>query len=101
MRKVIVTLTTDNGGDREDGNVYYAESILVSNEGRPSLEFSEPIFTATTSLLVAVEGGYEEGGYEDAIKAIRDLGYSVERLEQIIVACAGSIDDDEEDCDDE
>lgn len=83
MNKIIV-LTTD-GGDREDGNVYYSSYILVSDGMRTDLKFDEPIFEDFV------------GGVRDAIKAFEALGYVVERPDVKIVTMDFGDDDEEDD----
>lgn len=95
--KKIITLTTE-GGDREDGSVYYAQSILVDSGGAlTTLKFDEDVFTSARP-----SAGPYEGSYDEAIAAIRALGYTVEELENVIVHCdSDGCDDDYDDYDDE
>lgn len=93
MQKIIV-LTTD-GGDSEDGNVYYASYLLVSNGGDAGLKFDEPVFSNDFG-----------GSRDQAIKAFETLGYRVEVPETLIIITdlydSGDYDDyDDEDEEDE
>ena len=81
----IVTFTTD-GDSREDGNVYYAKSVLVEDGGNPALLFKEAIFGRPHPVYEGeVENGCVTGDYAAAIAEIRSLGYSVRELPEVIV----------------
>lgn len=75
--KRIVTLTTD-GGDREDFNVMYSKTILVT--AVRGLSFAEDIFTNFEQDRPAFDGDNDA-----AIQEISRLGYSVEELAEIII----------------
>lgn len=92
MRKIII-LTTE-GGDREDGNVYYASAVLVDTGANASLSFSEPMFSLASDDVFT-------GDYEAAIDSIEELGYTVERLDVRIVAVDLNAEDEDEYLDEE
>jgi hypothetical protein len=72
MHGYIVTFTT-NGESREDGNVYYARSVLVQH---PTKNFDEDVFSAIT----------DEKDPDVLISAMEELGYRVSLLPEIIIA---------------
>lgn len=79
--KKIITLTTD-GNSREDGNVFYSRSILVSVPNSESgLCFDERFFGRLDRGMY----GEFHGDFDGAIDQIRRFGYQVDELDQIIV----------------
>ncbi len=82
MRK-IVTLTTD-GNNREDCNVFYSRSVLVSTpDDKPGLRFNEPIFGNPSAS--DAQCGQFSGDFDGALEEIRRLGYVVDEIDEIIV----------------
>lgn len=83
MNRRIIVLTTD-GGSREDGNVYYAQYLIVEH---PTLEFKEPIFNSLSTK-------YVKSGDDFIVKA-REYGYTVYDDDWIIVEVPYADDEDE------
>lgn len=83
MQKLIV-LTTD-GGDREDGSVYYANYLLVTATG--SLDFSESVFSDESAEVV------DDGEF---IEWITNLGYTATLVDTRIVCMEYVEEEDEE-----
>lgn len=75
MKRVVV-VTHDNGGDREDGNVYYSDYFLVTAPAGTGLAFKEPIFSDPDGFLK----GMLEGNFQTIMQKI---GYTVESLDPL------------------
>jgi hypothetical protein len=70
--KKIICLSTE-GGDREDGSVYYSEFVIVESA---TLAFNEPVFKERVSSQMSIKAW---------IAAVRGLGYTVEEPENEVI----------------
>jgi hypothetical protein len=79
--KKIIVITTE-GGDREDGSVYYSDFVLVESL---SLQFDEPVFKDASKHDT------------DSFKAkLIELGYIIHDTDSAIVEVSNYIDDDDD-----
>jgi hypothetical protein len=77
MPSKIVIITTD-GGNREDGNVYYSRFLLVTSD---TLQFDEPIFTDETFGPRGYSTDSSDDRMTEVTQILIDLGYKVETPE--------------------